>query len=226
MRRVAAAVDCYRRALTLQPRYAPAHLSLGLALRQQRRPEEAEASCRAALDIDPNYVQALSFLGELKADRGEFAEAEALFTKAIAINPEFYAAFASIATHRKMTVADLDWRRGVEALLANRLTLTAEVSLRYALGKYFDDVRDYDDAFANYARANELTKRYGAMYDRGQFSATGRADHRTFSTRLHPRLPGGGIRRGIADRHHGHAAIRHIAGRTNPCLASGGVRRR
>ena len=171
MRRVPAAVDCYRRALILQPRYAPAHLSLGLALRQQRRPAEAEASCRAALDIDPNYVQALSSLGELRADRGEFAEAETLFTKAIAINPEFYSAFASIATHRKLTVADSQWRRGVESLLAKRLPLTAEVSLRYALGKYFDDVRDYDDAFANFARANELTKRYGAIYDRAQFSA-------------------------------------------------------
>jgi tetratricopeptide (TPR) repeat protein len=171
MRRVAAAVDCYRRALTLQPTYAPAHLSLGLALRQQRRPAEAEASCRAALDIDPNYVQALSSLGELQADRGEFAEAEALFAKSIAINPEFYSAFASIATHRKLTAADSEWRRGVESLLAKRLPLTAEVSLRYALGKYFDDVRDYDDAFANYARANELTKRYGAIYDRAQFSA-------------------------------------------------------
>lgn len=171
MRRVSAAVDCYRRALTLQPRYAPAHLSLGLALRQQRHPADAEASCRAALDIDPNYVQALSSLGELRADRGEFAEAEALFSKAIAIDPEFYSAFASIATHRKLTLADSEWRRGVESLLAKRLPLTAEVSLRYALGKYFDDVREYDDAFANFARANELTKRYGAVYDRAQFSA-------------------------------------------------------
>ena len=171
MRRVGVAMDCYRRALTLQPTYAPAHLSLGMALRQQRRPGEAEASCQAALDIDPNYVEALSFMGELKADRGEFAQAEELFTKAIAIDPQFHSAFAGIATHRKMTVADSEWRRGVETLLSKQLPLSAEVSLRYALGKYFDDVRNYDEAFEHYARANELTKRYGAAYDRTQFSA-------------------------------------------------------
>jgi tetratricopeptide (TPR) repeat protein len=170
MRRVDAAMDHYRRALTLQPTYAPAHLSIGIALRQQRRPADAEASCRAALDIDPNYVEALSFLGELKADRGEFAKAEELFNKAIGVDPEFYSAFAGIATHRKMTIADSDWRRGVEALLRKRLPLSAEVSLRYALGKYFDDVRQFDDAFGHYAQANELTKRYGATYDRTQFS--------------------------------------------------------
>jgi tetratricopeptide (TPR) repeat protein len=171
MRRVSAAMDCYRQALTLQPTYAPAHLSLGMALRQQRRPADAEASCRAALDIDPNYVEALSFLGELKADRGEFVQAEALFAKAIAINPRIHAAFAGIATHRKMSIADSEWRRGVETLLLERLPLSAEVSLRHALGKYFDDVRQYDDAFDHYTRANELTKRFGAAYDRTKFSA-------------------------------------------------------
>ena len=171
MRRVGAAMDCYRRALNLQPTYAPAHLSLGMALRQQRLPSDAEASCRAALDIDPNYVEALSFLGELKADRGEFAQAEELFAKAIAIDPGFHSAFAGIATHRKMTIADSEWRRGVETLLGKGLPLSAEVSLRYALGKYFDDVHQYDDAFDHYARANELTKRFGAAYDRTQFSA-------------------------------------------------------
>ncbi len=171
MRRVSEAMDCYRRALSLQPTYAPAHLSLGMALRQQRRPGDAEASCRAALDIDPNYVEALSFLGELKADRGEFAEAEQLFAQAIAIDPGFHSAFAGIATHRKMTIADSEWRRGVETLLRKQLPLNAEVSLRYALGKYFDDLRQYDDAFEHYARANELSKLYGATYDRTQFSA-------------------------------------------------------
>jgi len=171
MRRVGAAMDCYRRALSLQPRYAPAHLNLALALRQQRQPADAEASCRAALEVDPNYVEALTFLGELRADRGEFAEAEELFAKAIVIDPGFYSAFSSIATHRKMTVADSEWRRGVETLLARRLPLNAEVSLRYSLGKYFDDVGAFDDAFHQYARANELSKRFGATYDPGQFSA-------------------------------------------------------
>lgn len=171
MRRVPAAMECYRRALSLQPRYAPAHLNLALALRQQRRPENAEASCRAALDINPNFVEALSFLGELRADRGEFVAAEDLFSKAIGIDPGFFSAFSSIATHRKMTVADSDWRRGVEALLGKRLPLTAEVSLRYSLGKYFDDVGEYDEAFPQYARANELSKRFGAAYDPVKFTA-------------------------------------------------------
>ena len=139
-----------------------------VALRAQQHHADAEASCQAALAIDPNYVEALSLLGELRADRGRFAEAEQLFQRAIAINPDFSFAFSSIATHRKMTRGDTAWLKGAEALLAKRLPLEHEISLRYALGKYFDDVGQYDDAFEHYRQANELTKRYGSKYDAGE----------------------------------------------------------
>jgi tetratricopeptide (TPR) repeat protein len=168
LRRVEAAVSCYRHALALQSDHAPSHLSLGLALRQQRRPADAEASCRAALAIDPAYVEALSFLGELHADRGEFAAAEALFRRAIELDPGFSAAYASIATHRKMTVADAAWLRGAESALAKPLPLAQEIGLHYAIGKYFDDVQRYDEAFEHYSRGNALARRHGAQYNRAK----------------------------------------------------------
>jgi tetratricopeptide (TPR) repeat protein len=164
-RRVDEAVASYRQALSLDPEYAPAHMSLAVALRQQRRPDDAELSCRAALAIDPNYVEGLSLLGELRADRGQFSAAQELFQRAIAINPDFSFAFSNIATHRKMTSDDTAWLKGAQSLLAKRVPLGHEISLNYALGKYFDDVRQYDHAFEHYRQANELTKRYGATYN-------------------------------------------------------------
>ena len=164
-RRVDDALASYRQALALQPDYAAAHVSLGSALRQQRRPEDAQASARSALAADRNCVEALSLLGELLADRGRFSEAEQLFQRAIALDPAFAFAYASIAIHRKMTTDDAAWLRGAEALLAKRLPLAQEISLRYALGKYFDDVAQYQRAFEQYRQANELSKRHGSIYD-------------------------------------------------------------
>jgi tetratricopeptide (TPR) repeat protein len=159
------AVASYRQALALQPDYAPAHLGLAFALRQQRRPADAEVSCQAALAVNANYVEAISFLGELRADGGQFDQAEKLFQRALEINPDFSFALASIATHRKMTGDDTDWLQRAEALLAKQLPLGHEISLRYALGKYFDDLQQYDEAFSQYRQANELTKRYGIKYN-------------------------------------------------------------
>jgi tetratricopeptide (TPR) repeat protein len=164
-RRIDEAAASYTQALGLQPDYALAHLSLGTARRLQGRAAEAQASCQAALAIEPNYVEALTLLGELRADRGQFSEAEELFQRAIAIDPEFPFAFCSIAAHRKMTGEDTAWLQGTEALLAKPLPLGHEISLRYAHGKYFDDLRQYDQAFSSYRQANELTKRYGSNFD-------------------------------------------------------------
>jgi tetratricopeptide (TPR) repeat protein len=171
LRRTDDAVASYRLALALEPEFALAHLSLATALRIRGRTSDAEASCQAALAIDPNSAEALSLLGELNADRGRFAEAEALFQRAIAIDPDFPFAFYGIATHRKMTADDGAWLRGAKALLGKRLPLRHEISLRYALGKYFDDVKQYDEAFGNYRLANELTKRYGSTYDGAKLTA-------------------------------------------------------
>ena len=165
LRQTDEAVASYRQALALQPDYAAAHLGLAFALRQQRRPADAQVSCQAALASNPKYVEALAFLGELRADSGQFGEAEQLFRRALDINPDFAFALASIATHRRMTSDDSSWLQRAEALLAKRLPLGHEISLRYALGKYFDDLRQYDAAFSQYRQANELTKRYGVKYN-------------------------------------------------------------
>jgi tetratricopeptide (TPR) repeat protein len=165
IRRIDDAAEEFRRALALQPAYAPAHVGLAAALRIQRRGSDAESSCRAALAIDPNSAEALCLLGELHADRGQFHEAEQLFRRAIEVNPDYPFALISTAMHRKMTRDDAPWLHRANALIAKGLPLGREIGLRYALGKYFDDVGQYEEAFAHYARANELTKRYGAAYD-------------------------------------------------------------
>jgi tetratricopeptide (TPR) repeat protein len=155
----------YRRALALRPDYRPAHLALSMALRMQGRAADAEASCRAALALDADYVEALSLLGELLADRGQFTEAQKLFQRAIDVNPAFPFVYFSIAMHRKMTSDDAQWLESTQALLTTRLPQRHEISLRYALGKFFDDVKQYEPAFENYRQANELTKRGGLRYD-------------------------------------------------------------
>jgi tetratricopeptide (TPR) repeat protein len=165
LHRIEESAAAYRHALALQPDHVPAHVSLGVVLRQQRQPAEAEASCRTALRLDPDYAEALHVLGELCADRGEFTAAEGLFRRAIALKPDYAAAYNSIAAHRRMTPADGDWLAGAEALLRRSPPLEQEIGLRFALGKYFDDVGRYADAFPQYRQANELTKRYGAVYD-------------------------------------------------------------
>jgi tetratricopeptide (TPR) repeat protein len=169
-RRIEDAEAHYRRALLIDPRNALAHADLGAALRMQGKITEAESSCEAALREDPKCVAALWLLGELCTDRGHFQEATDYFERVIAIDAEYAFAYYSVAMNRKMTREDSAWLQGVESLLAKSQPLRHEISLRYALGKYFDDLRQYDQAFSSYRAANELTKRYGNDYDPAETS--------------------------------------------------------
>lgn len=155
----------YRRALQLRPDYVHAHTSLARVLRQQGRPAAAEASCHKALSVDPESAESVAFLAELHADRGEFAQAEAVFNRALGIDPDLPAAWAGLARCRRMSASDSAWLDAAQRLVAGKLPLGQEIYLRFAIGKYFDDVRSYELAFENYRLANELTRQYGAVFD-------------------------------------------------------------
>ncbi len=163
---LAESIASYRRALALQPAQREAQLGLATALRLEGPASEAEAGCRAILDAEPGHVGALALLGELAADRGDFVQAEALFQRALALDGSSVAVLCSIPAHRRMTGADGAWLERAEQALAKPLPLAHETGLRYALGKYYDDLGRYPEAFAAYARANELSKRHGSGYDR------------------------------------------------------------
>jgi tetratricopeptide (TPR) repeat protein len=164
--RLAEAEASYRQAVALKPDFAAAQGNLGLVLRAEQRPAEAAAACARALEIEPRSAAMLTLLAELHADEGRFAEAEQLYEQAIAVAPEFAEAWAGIAHGRKMTVADAGWFAAVERLIAGNRPAREEIHLRFAAGKYLDDVRAYDEAFAHFKRANELARRFGASYDR------------------------------------------------------------
>ena len=155
---------------TLTSEDPDAHYQLGITLRLQNRTAEAEASCRRALAIDPEFAAAVVLLADLHADQGQFAAAEALFKRAILIEPELPRAWAGIAHLRKMTCEDAGWSLQAQRIADASLPPRQEIYLRYALGKYFDDLRDFDQAFVNFKRANDLTKGLLGPFDRGNLT--------------------------------------------------------
>jgi tetratricopeptide (TPR) repeat protein len=160
------AIAGYRRALQNKPDFVAAHTGLAMALRLQGRTEESAARCRDALAIRADSASALMVLAELRADAGLFGEAEALFKRVIEIEPQSPEAWAGIAHLRRMTSGDQAWLAAAEGLAGKDLPVQGQRSLRYAIGKYFDDVGKFDMAFDNYRRANELDRRCAPAHDR------------------------------------------------------------
>ncbi len=164
--RLADAIGSYRIALRIKPDFVSAYTELATTLRLQQLSAESEAVCRQALRIAPESAGVFAVLAELRADAGRFAEAEEYFNRAVAIDAGCVEAWAGRARARRMTVADVEWLQATQGLVQRGLPPQREMTLRYALGKYFDDVKDYATAFSHYQRANELAKRCAPRHDR------------------------------------------------------------
>jgi tetratricopeptide (TPR) repeat protein len=159
-----------RRALKINPKNADARSKLGLILTLAGRLREAKAACRKALKVNPRQAEALLGLGQIARSEGHFEEAESFINRSLKVAPNLPGAWAALTTLRKMTTADKDWLKRAEEIAASAIPLLQEAELRIAIGKYCDDVDDFERAFENYRRANELLKTVTQKYDREAYS--------------------------------------------------------
>jgi tetratricopeptide (TPR) repeat protein len=159
-----------RRALKLNPNYTGARINLGLTLMLLGRLRDAKACFAKVLKAAPRNIQALQGMGQITALEGEFEEAESMFRGVIALDARMPAAWASLAATRKMTNADHEWLKNAEMIAESGIHPLEEANLRFAIGKYHDDVEDFSRAFQNFKRANELVRTAAEDYDRKERS--------------------------------------------------------
>jgi tetratricopeptide (TPR) repeat protein len=155
-----------RRALKLNPRFVEARVNLGLALAFLGRLRDATAHFEKALKVSPRNADALFGMAIVAKTEGNFDEANAMLSRALQIDPKMPNALASQAGMRKMTLSDGAWLKCADEVAASGIPAVNESELRFAIGKYFDDIGEFKLAFQNYKRANDLLKPIAEPYDR------------------------------------------------------------
>ena len=155
-----------RSALKLNPNHLDARYNLGLLLVFLGRLREAENQFKKVLKLAPRNSHASFGMGLIAEREGRFEEAEALFKRALAVNRKMTGAWAGLVGLRKQTASDADWLKGAEELAASALSPSEEGDLRFAMGKYWDDLGDFAQAFHSYKRGNELLKTMAPEYVR------------------------------------------------------------
>jgi tetratricopeptide (TPR) repeat protein len=111
------------------------------------------------------------FKGNALNDLGRFDQAIAAFKEALSLDGTMAAAWAAIAQTRKMTLQDRDWWVRAEAFAAMEdPDPYQQFHLCYAMGKFCNDIKDYDNAFPLYQKANRLKKAVwtDCRYDPGE----------------------------------------------------------
>jgi tetratricopeptide (TPR) repeat protein len=82
------AMDSYRKAIELEPRYARAHQYLGIVLSKKGDRDGAIAHYRKAIEVVPKYVGAHYNLGNALKEKGDLEGAIGCWRKSIELNPK------------------------------------------------------------------------------------------------------------------------------------------
>jgi tetratricopeptide (TPR) repeat protein len=167
-----AAAASLGRALEIDPDLIQAHIELATVYRLQRRTAECERSCAAALRSDPTSTAALAVLAELYADLGDFARAQALHRRILGIDAEALESVAALSRLKRMAITDSEWLEAAQRLLDRPWPVQRKRLLHFALGKYHDDVGEFDQAFHHYRLANELSRQLGPKHDAAALTRT------------------------------------------------------
>ena len=153
------AIACFRKAVALKPDDANFYNHLGIVLNLQGYQEEAITSFRQALTLKPDSAEVYSNLGCVVREFGMRDDAIACFKKALALKPEYAGAYAGLSSVVKFTEVD-DVLQTMEHLYNKKDISEADrINLGFALGKAFEDLREYDRSFDFILEANRLKRK-------------------------------------------------------------------
>jgi len=122
---------------------------------------EAADLLRRALARDPQNVTAILLLAQAVSYMGDMEAATACYEKVLTLTADAAgpaaSAFSGLVRVKKLIEADRPLTARIAKCLEQRtLSDTGRMQLHFALGKAFDDLRDYETAIHHYDSANRL----------------------------------------------------------------------
>ena len=81
-------VKAYKKAISIQPKYAEAYNNMGVSLKDQGKLEEAIDAYRKAISVQPDYAEAYNNMGNALKDHDKLKEAIEAYNKALLLRPD------------------------------------------------------------------------------------------------------------------------------------------
>lgn len=135
--------------------------AMGLAQGHERmgRAEQAMDAYRGIVRRWPAYIPARYLLGNLLKAQGKFDEAADIYRRIMAERPDYAQAhFTYSGIHRYRERTDPHIATMLSLLNSGALPVDRRILLAFALGKAFEDLQDYREAFRHFELGNRLRR--------------------------------------------------------------------
>ncbi len=158
---LADSIECFKNVLMIEPNYADAYYFMGMSFREKSDVIESINCFKEVIKLTPNYFGAYNYLGNALKSIGQTEEAIKVFEKVLELKHDYYEVHRHLAVARK----HLGSEKQIQTLLDLRsipdLKNRDLADINFALGKIYDDLKIYDEAFfflteGNQSRKNEL----------------------------------------------------------------------
>ncbi|MFC1748259.1 sulfotransferase [Pseudomonadota bacterium] len=167
--RYAQAIEAYWRVLELAPDNAKALSELGQLLHSTHRYDELLKYCDHAEKVFPGHPKPASIRAKVLVRQGDWRRAKKILDKLLTKHAPFYelvTAYAQIARAAKAVPKAITLLETFIKQQGHKLPAANMCELYFSLGKLYDSRGEYNKAFANTRKANQL-KHQG--YDIGVF---------------------------------------------------------
>lgn len=152
------AIAVLEKAMELKPGEPVIYKNLIIAYTQYDDLDQAFDYANKIVRLQPKDAEGYYYLGLVQKLYGRFDEAIASFEKAIRLNKKLGVAYYDIASSRKFSVADKVFIKNTEKILQSSMSASDRASIHFALGKIYNDCKEWDNAFDHYRQANLISK--------------------------------------------------------------------
>jgi len=151
-------IDCYKIAIKIKPNFFQAYNDLGIVYKNIGKIDEAIICYENAIKFKPDFAEAYNNLGLILMDKGKITEAKEKFRKVISLNPSFAYAHRHLSVITKYTKNDSHIEEMKKAFEDKKIQDTQKMHLSFALGKAFEDLQEYENAFEYFTIGNKLRR--------------------------------------------------------------------
>ena len=151
------AEDLYKKIIKIDPKYVNAITNYANLKFQLDHYEDAIRLYKIALDIDYKLENVHYNIGLTYQSYGAFEEAEKHFKEMLKINPSLTIADRLISRFTKYKKDNPHFKEMIERSRIKDLNDNSKINLYFALGKAYEDIKDYEKSFSFIKNANNLT---------------------------------------------------------------------
>jgi len=180
-----------RRLVKIEPENPDTWLTFGAVSTRLMRHEQALDAYQRAASLKPNEVRLPMVMGHIYKTLGRRAESEAAYKAALLMDPSLGEAYWSLADLKNYSFSDTEVAEMREQLARHASDRTHAAHLCFALGKAFEERRQFAESFGYYARGNAI-RRLDAPFDIEHFERRTARIRAFFDKAFFDRLAAGG----------------------------------